>query len=160
IDIYKTQRLKTLSPVSLNIELRTLRAAFYTAVRWKLIQENPFKEVRLLRVAEKQPPHLTKEDFCKLVSQIEENWFKDLITVAVYTGLRRGELLNMVWKDVDFQKKVLYIQSNENFQTKMGKRRTVPMNQDVSRILFTSYCRTKSDFVFSKSGRRILESHV
>src|SRR5208283_2564906 len=50
IDIYKTERLKCLSNVTLNIELRTLRAAFYTAVRWKLLAENPFKELRLLRV--------------------------------------------------------------------------------------------------------------
>ncbi len=37
IDLYRTSRLKEISPVSVNIELRTLRAAFYTALRWKLV---------------------------------------------------------------------------------------------------------------------------
>src|SRR5207247_656569 len=63
IDKYKTDRLKNLSPVTLNIELRTLRAAFYTAVRWKLLVENPFKNVPLLRVADHQPLYLSKGDF-------------------------------------------------------------------------------------------------
>lgn len=160
IDLYKTQRVKNLSPVTLNIELRTLRAAFYTAVRWKLITENPFRGVSLLRIPDQQPIHLTKEEFRKLISGISETWFRDLIIVAVYTGLRRGELLNMLWKDVDFKRKVIYVQSNSNFRTKTGKRRTVPMNKDVVVILLRRFQSLKNDLVFTRDAHKILESHV
>ncbi len=160
IDIYKTERLKTLSPVTMNIELRTLRAAFYTAVRWKHLAENPFKNVPLIRIPEQQPTYLTKAEFRQLLSVISEQWFKDLITVAVYTGLRRAELLNMLWKDVDFQRNLIYIQSSADFKTKHGKRRSVPMNQDVVTILMKRFSNAAGEFVFSNRGKRIQETSL
>ena len=160
IDLFKTERLKGLSPISLNIELRTLRAALYTAARWKLLEENPFRQVQLMRVPDQQPLYFSKEEFQQLLAAIPEKWFRDLITVAVCTGLRRGELLNMLWKNIDFQRKVIYIQSTSDFRTKFGKRRTVPMNEDVVRILLGRFQNAKSDFVFARDGLRILESSV
>src|SRR3989304_2113491 len=52
VDRYKAFRLGEVSPVSVNIDLRMLRAAFYTAERWKLIRENPFKRVPMARIPE------------------------------------------------------------------------------------------------------------
>lgn len=160
IDLYKVARLKTLSPVTLNIELRTLRAAFNTALRWKLLTENPFRNVPLIRIPDQQPLHLTQEDFRKLLSVITEGWFKDLITVAVYTGLRRGELLNLQWKDVNFERKIICIQSSSDFRTKFGKRRIVPMNADVEKILRGRRQAARLEYVFARCGRRLLDSSV
>lgn len=160
VDLYKTERLKTLSPTSLNIDLRTLRAAFYTAVRWKLIVENPFKQIPLMRIPERQPIYFSREDFRIFMGVISENWFKDIVTFAVSTGLRRGELLNLQWKDVDFQRKLIRIQSDANFHTKQGKRRIVPLSDDALRILWAKFENRKSDFVFTRNGIRVLESHV
>jgi len=46
-DRFKAVRLSKVSPVSVNVALRTLRAAMNTAVRWKLLENNPFKGLRL-----------------------------------------------------------------------------------------------------------------
>jgi hypothetical protein len=43
IDLFKSQRLNAVRPPTLNIELRTIRSAFYTAQRWGYIKENPFR---------------------------------------------------------------------------------------------------------------------
>ena len=76
IDTFKVERLKSISPVSVNIELRTLRAAFYTAMRWRIISENPTKGVSMARVPDIQPTYLTEAEFQKLLSVISDDWFK------------------------------------------------------------------------------------
>ena len=159
-DRYKAERLMRVSPVTVNIELRTLRAAFYTAERWRLVKENPFKRVPMARVPEKQPAFLSREDFRKLIDAIKEQWMKDLVTIAVLTGLRRGELLGLTWSAVDFARRVIRIESSEGFRTKHGRRRNVPMNENVYQILWIRKEQSRTDFVFTYRGRQILGSQV
>ena len=156
IDLYRTHRLREVSPVSVNVELRSLRAAFYTALRWELLEENPFKKVPLLRIPEQQPLYLSREDFQKLISLVSEGWLKDLILAAVLTGLRKGELLNLTWRDVDFDRRLLHIQSGENFRTKGGKRRNMPLNEVLHQLLWKKAQRSTDEYVFTVKGRRIL----
>jgi len=169
IDLYRTHRLKEISPVSVNIELRTLRAAFYTALRWKLVEENPFKGVPLLRIPDQLPTYFGKEDFQKLLSVIAEGWFKEFTLIAVCTGLRRAELLNLTWKDVDFERRLIQVQSKEGFKTKAGKRRTMPMSEVVYQLLWSKAqlhnCaiqagQSVNDFIFTVDGKKIAEDLV
>ncbi len=48
----------------------------------------------------------------------------DLITVALYTGCRRGELLGLDWARVDLKQKLIHL---EGRHIKSGKRRSVPL---------------------------------
>ena len=114
-DAFKSERLKSIRPVSLNIELRALRTFFNTAVRWRLLERTPF-EVKLVKIPETQPTFLTREEFQKLLSIIEEGWFKEVIVFAVCTGLRRAELINLRWDCVDFQRKIIRIESSQFFR--------------------------------------------
>ncbi len=160
VDLYRTYRLKAVSPISVNIELRTLKAAFYTAVQWKLLADNPLQRVSLIRIPDQQPTYLSKEDLQNLLCIVSEGWLKEIIIIAVSTGLRRGELLNLTWKDVDFERRLLYIQSKENFRTKGGRRRTVPMSEAVFQLLWKNAQSTTSEYVFNINGRRILGDWV
>ena len=155
VDLYRTIRLKEVSPVTVNINLRSLRAAFSTAVRWKLLSENPFKKVSLVRVPDRQPVYFKKEDLHKLISIISEGWLRELVVVAVSTGLRRGELVNLTWKDLDFDRRLLQIQSTESFQTKAGRRRAVPMSDALYQFLWTKAQRFLGNYVFTLNGKRI-----
>jgi site-specific recombinase XerD len=46
-----------------NVELRTLKAFFNQAVKWELLDKSPFKNIKLLKIAERSPEFLTEEDF-------------------------------------------------------------------------------------------------
>ena len=151
-DTFKTERQKTIKPVTVNIELRTLRAFFNTAVRWKLLERTPF-DVQLVRVPEIQPTFLTKQDFQKLLSIIKEGWLKDVIIFAVSTGLRRGELVNLRWKNVDLQRKLLNIESNPTFRTKSGRRRVIPLNENACYLLQRKQSKYTSEYVFTLNGK-------
>jgi len=162
VDEFRTHRLKEVSPVSVNVDLRMLRAAFYTALRWKLFEENPFKKVPLLRIPDSEPIYLTKPDFQKLLSVVRQAWLKDLIIVATCTGMRQGELLSLEWEDIRFDIRLIRITNKSGFRTKTGKIRNVPMNDVVGLILrrrFQRYAATGSA-VFSIDSKPISSSYA
>ena len=120
VDKYKLERLKFVKPVSVNVELRHLKSAFSVALRWRHITENPCKGVPMVRLPQASPPFLTPAEFSELLKAIPEAWFRELITFAVNTGLRQGEILNLRRSDVDFERKVAIIESSPSFKTNLG----------------------------------------
>jgi len=135
LDDYKGVRLKKVKPVSVNIEVRHIKAAFQTALRWKLLEENPFGDVKQCRVPNRAPVFFTKEDIERLLSIIKENWFKELIVFAVLTGMRQGEILNLMWDKIDLAKRLIHVESGRSCRTKFDKRRTIPISNCLYEIL-------------------------
>lgn len=72
VDLFKAKRLNQVRPASVNIGLRCLKAAFTTAIRWKLLRENPCGGIRMATFPDEVPIFLTAEEFHKLLSSIEE----------------------------------------------------------------------------------------
>lgn len=159
VDHFKTERLRKISAVSVNIELRTLRAAFNAAIRWHVIDSNPFKNVALLPIPQKPPSYFSKESLAKLLAIIKESWLKDIVLFAVLTGMRRGEILNLRWQDVDLERRIIFVQSSQTFRTKFGKRRTVPMS-DPAYDLIDKLQKGTSDYVFTLNGAKIFDGWV
>ncbi|MGB6647785.1 MAG: hypothetical protein WBG01_04520, partial [Bacteroidota bacterium] len=90
-DKYKTERLRRGRPVTVNIELRSIRAAFNTAKRWKLIEANPFADISLASVPDSAPPFITPQGFESLLACVRERWLREIVLFGVLTGMRRGE---------------------------------------------------------------------
>ena len=153
VDLFKAKRLTGVKGTTVNIELRTLRAAFYTALRWKLVQENPFKQVELCAIDEETPAYLSAKDLLKLLSTIPDTTFREFYLVAALTGLRRGELINLRWEDVDMTNQVLYVRSHGKFRTKGGKRRVVGIHPQVAKVLARRFQEGKDGTIFLANGR-------
>ena len=160
VDLYKGRRLASISPVSVNMELRALKAAFSTAARWKLIEASPFLNLQAVSVPEVPPSYLTKADFQKLTTVISEGWLHDLVVFAVSTGVRQVEMLNLRWQDVDLERRLITIQSSQTFRTKAGKWRVLPMNDVVAALLHRRAERAAAGFVFTRRGRPIGKSYL
>jgi site-specific recombinase XerD len=155
IDRYKTARLQKVKPVSVNVELRMLKSAFGTALRWKTVDENPCKGVPLAHVPDQMPIFLTPNDFETLIHSIPEPWFRELVVFAVLTGLRRAEIVNLRWVDVDLDRGVIHIQSSPRFKTKQGRRRTVPLNSTALEMLKAKRNQQGGEHVFTLHGEGI-----
>lgn len=154
-DTYKTTRIKQVAAATVNIELRTIKATFNTALRWKLIQSNPFSRQPMCSVPESVPIFFTKEDFQIVINKIEETWLKEIVIFAVVTGLRRGEISNLRWQNIDLKNRVLTIESDATFKTKHGRRRVVPLNDNALYILRQKAKEQSSSFVFSLNGKQV-----
>jgi integrase len=95
VDMFTAERLKHIRAVSANIEFRTVKAALNTAVRWGLIQCNPFSRCKAPRPEEKSPKFFSKEDFQRLMETMTEAWLKNVVWFALFTGMRRSEIINL-----------------------------------------------------------------
>jgi len=138
----------------------TLASAFETARRWNCISSNPFRLVDKPKLPEIQPAFLSKDDFKRLLSAIENVDMKELYLSAISTGMRLGELSALEWTSVDFVRKVIHIQNSEAFTTKTRRNRVVPMSEQLWRMIATRKERANGGLVFQKNGRRLTKDEV
>jgi integrase len=79
-----------------------LSKIFETAVRWGYLQSNPTHGTQVPALTDtKERVALTPEQARALLAELEEP-FRTMVLLAVLSGLRRGELLALRWKNVNF----------------------------------------------------------
>ncbi len=114
---------------------RTLKASFSKAESWGYIPSNPFKKVKAPKVPKSHPQFITQDEFQKILSVTERIDLKDIFTIAFYTGMRLGEILNMKWNWIDFSQKIITTKNSNGYSTKSKKERIIPMNDHVQQII-------------------------
>jgi hypothetical protein len=72
LERYKASRKDKVKDVSINNEIRTIKAAFQKAVDWDRLKIHPFRKVKQIRVAQQVTPSFTIEQFKKLCSTIDD----------------------------------------------------------------------------------------
>ncbi|MFD2118152.1 tyrosine-type recombinase/integrase [Paenibacillus yanchengensis] len=94
--------------------LRALRNVFNRAVEWKLIKENPLNGVKKPKGEKTKVNVYTAEEAQELLKalQNETPYWRVLVTLALTTGLRRGELLGLEWKHIDLEAGLLRVEQS------------------------------------------------
>lgn len=131
-------RGKKLSPHTVNIEIRTLKAFFNEAVRGNYIRSNPVKDVALAECVDGPTKMLSIEDYKRIIrearmrySDFQKDSFVALLLAYIYTGARKEELLNLIPDQIDFQNNTIHIYSHDNYKTKTGRSRFVKLHTKV-----------------------------
>ncbi len=130
IEMYKADRMKIASHTTVSIELRVIKAFFNRLLEWKQILDNPAKGVHIPKREHITPAFLRKEDFVMLLNDLKakKSAYHDVLLFAGLTGVRKGELINLTWQDIDLNKRTVIIQNQPGFTTKTGLTRVVPMH--------------------------------
>jgi integrase len=81
--------------------LDILRMVFRMAEGDQLVSGNPAELVRAPRIDAKEPVHFTAEQARRFLDAAKDDALYSLYAVALATGLRRGELLDTSWREVD-----------------------------------------------------------
>lgn len=147
IEQFKISHSKRVSPTKVNIDFRDLKSVFGTAVNWELLQENPFRKCKQVKIPQMQPVFLSPDDFKKLLSVINYDWFRDIVRFAVSTMMRVGEIVNLKWSSIDLENRLIIVENTEEYKTKSRKSRVVPMNEWVYYYLLKK--ERNSDRVFT-----------
>jgi integrase len=130
------------SPATVNRHLSALSKIFSLAEDAELIESNPCKRVRMFQLDNQRMRVLSADEEVRLFSELGENELvKQIVQTALHTGMRRGEIFNLQWNDVDFSRGFIQVRLS-----KSNKKRLVPMNATVQSLL-GSLNRT-SEFVF------------
>lgn len=141
IEDYKRERLKEVSPSTVNRELCCLRHMFNVATTLeKFDGENPVRKVKSLQVTEYEWKILKKEETKRLINVASES-LKPILIVALNTGMRKGEILNLRWNDVDFSNYFIHLKNTKN-----NRSRKVPMNSLIAEAL--KKIKRESEFIF------------
>lgn len=138
----------------------TVSAAIKKAVDWNYIAVNPFNKVTKPKLPEVPPLFFTKSDFQKLLSVIDNENFKQFVTVAVLSGLRLSELINLKWDAIDLIGKIIHVKNTEEFTTKSKKIRQVPMNESLYRIFAGRKETAVTELVFHRNMRTLCRHYV
>lgn len=115
------------------------RTAFNKAVEWNYLSVNPFTKVKFPKLSKTFPVFISEDELLIILANTQYQHLKDIFTVAFYTGLRLGELVNMRWHWVDFIQNQITVKCSNDFQTKSKKERIVPMSEKVRSILFRRF---------------------
>ncbi len=162
IEKYKAERLlKGASRATVNMEFTALRSMFNTGITLKLIDNNPCIGVKKLSVVEKEILAFTEKEIDEILTKISEQPLRSIVQTALYTGGRINELLNLQWRDIDLENRILTIANKPNFQTKTGKIRRLPISEKLYRILNELNHKDNMDYVFvNADNRKLNKDHI
>jgi len=136
---------------SINRDLACLRKMLNKAVDWNYLDMNPSAKVKLFPEKDNVRSRvLTEEEEVRLLEE-SANHLKPILITALSTGMRRGEILKLTWRQIDFEAKQIRVEN-----TKSGRARVVPINQKLNELFINLRSNTGySSFVFfnSRTGK-------
>ncbi len=130
---------------SVNRKLELLSRILSMAVDYGMIHSNPCQRVRKFQLDNRRERYLSVDEESRLMSVLfgRRAYLKPIIILALNTGMRRGEILNLEWWQIDFSTNRLIVT-----KTKSGKPRHIPMNQIVRETLIELKETSGAKFVF------------
>lgn len=159
---------KYVSAATINRELGILSKIFSLGIDNGYIKENPVSKVKKLPVKNKLERHLSQDEEIRMMKVCDNDFsflnlnrdeelklrrkyagmfvhLKPIIVFALNTGARKGEIFNLTWSCVDFERNEISI-----LDTKNGKKNIIPMNGKL-RDLFVEKYRTEkhNQYVFT-----------
>lgn len=167
VESYRARRNKEgASNATLNLELTVLKHLFNRAVTWEYLQENPIAKVKKF----KEPPGRTRwlepDELKKLLnacsiesfqneqshfySDLVKAYLKPFIIFSLNTGMRRGEVLGLKRKDIDWKNRLVTIEMSKN-----GQKRHVNLNDQAVNVLKSLPPRIDSEFLFPFNGNQL-----
>ena len=129
-----------LSPKTIQHYHRLISSILQTAVQWQIIFSNPCSRIKPPKVEQKESRFLHDVQVMELFEYLEKEplQYKTLITLLVYTGMRRGEILGLKWNDVDFTHKTINIQRALLYLPNKGVFEDTPKTANSNRIIKVS----------------------
>jgi len=143
LDQFISKKFST-SPAAALLYFRTLKAAFSKAVVWGYIHENPLKKIKSPRLKKSLPVFISKSELELILDKTKTIMLKDLFTTAFFSGMRLGEIVNLVWECVDFKRRVIIVKNINGFVTKNKKERIIPMNSTLETLLIDRFSKTNN----------------
>jgi len=154
VDRIRYKQLKGKSPQTIKLTLALLRRIVNFGLSRQLCPPLSF-QIEMPKVNNERTEDLTKEELSNLLKAIDKDQdihAANIMRMALFTGMRRGELFKLQWDDVDFDRGFIRIRN-----PKGGPDQTVPLN-DAARQVLDSHPRGKSPFVFpGRGGKQRIE---
>ena len=121
----RNKRNGRLSSKTIKLHISMISSIFDYAIKMQLVRNNPCRAVTLPKPDGEKREVYTLEEVQKLLELFEkepESNYKYVLfyTLAIYTGFRRGELLGLEWKDMDFNTNMVTVNRTSIYSKRAG----------------------------------------
>lgn len=155
VDRLRLNLSKDHAPQTVKNTLELLRRIINFGFKRRL-NSRPELNIQMPKINNLKTEDLTSEQLKNLLKAIEdypEVKAGDIMKLALFTGMRRGEIFRLKWSDVDFEKGFIYIRD-----PKGGKDQIIPLNEDAKKVIL-SQPRGKSEYIFpGRKGNQLVEA--
>ena len=114
--------------------LAVLKHMFTKASEWEMITAETLKrtrKVKMLQDNSRRLRYLSKDECHALVNSCDSH-LKPIVITALNTGMRRGEILNLKWEQVDLKHGFILLSVTKN-----GERREIPINKTLEAVFLS-----------------------
>ena len=127
-----TRRGTTRAPASVNHEIALLSKILSIAIDHGHLETNACRKVKKLRLNNRRHRYLSDAEEVRLLDACfgKRSHLTPLIRLALQTGMRRGELLKLTWRDVDLVRDIIHVRD-----MKTNLDRVVPMNDEARKVI-------------------------
>lgn len=137
-----------------------LNLIFKYAIELGELQYNPCSVAKMPKGLEKAKRSAATVKDEAIIKQATDQWLFPFF--ALYTGMRKGEILALQWKDVDFESSLIHVTKSvyhngdrpgiKSTKTEAGNR-VVPLLNPLKEQLLKIKNRTDEDYIFSDDGK-------
>jgi len=134
-----TKQERNLAYSSVSRIIAILKSFFNYLEESEIILRNPSRKIRVPKKVNKIPHMMTKYEVDMIIKAVDfaplryrKNATRDklILSLLYYTGIRKSELLNLNWTDLNLSKSIIIIRSGKG-----NKDRLIPIHKNVSQLL-------------------------
>jgi len=153
-------KTRELAPQTVNHLRGFLCRVFGAARRAGKVGQNPILDVKRRRTPKRLPDFLSADEVPIVLRVVAERW-RPLFATAVYTGLRKGELLGLLKSDVNLAGRIITVRhSYARDTTKGGRAEAVPIASELVPYLECAIERSPSKLVFPKEDGSMMSDET
>lgn len=155
-----TKRGKKRSPSTVVRYLSSLSHAFSIAVKeWEWLRDNPVFKINKPKESQGRTRFLDsneKEALLNACHEIDSSNLYVIVVIALSTGMRKGEVLNLRWNNIDFENQEIHIDDSKN-----GESRCASLVGHALKLLQNKYKeQKKNDLVFPSKKDVLLKIDI
>lgn len=111
-----------LSATTVKYYRRILSSILQCAVDWKVIKDNPTPKLKFPKTSKKEAAFFDEQEFYHLLECLQNEPFKYrmIVFLDITTGLRRGEVMGLEWKDIDLDSGTINIARQSLYTKEKG----------------------------------------
>lgn len=145
---------------SINI-LRDLSIEMFDmAVKEKYREDNPVSQTQPFKISQSDKIRFFSTDELEILWQNLNPFWIPFFKFLLFTGIRRGEIINLLWSNVSLNEKKpsITVTSTEEHRTKGGKTQTITISEAAFEILNSQKGRDPKYVFVDEKGRKIRKS--
>lgn len=143
LEYFKSIRMKEVNSVSVNLDLRNIKALFNKLTEFGSIEISKISNVKFLKIEKKKNLSIDSNEIISILNECDNLQLKQIIRFTLLTANRISETLSIKIKDIDFENELINV-----YQRKTNCFKTIPMSENLFKLL-NEILNPESEKVFS-----------